>query len=94
MTATAPTPEHAWPIRRRVRRNAKKSFHVRRGCGVGVEPATGGDDADVAVRVMIRFRIVCGFEMGVDRDCCSLFGRVHVEKEDVVAERGARIAGG
>jgi hypothetical protein len=35
VTPTAPTPEHACPIRRRVRRRAKKAFHVSWACAPG-----------------------------------------------------------
>jgi hypothetical protein len=94
VTPTAPTTEHPCPILRRVRRRAKKSFHVSCGCDVGGAPLVTCEDADVAFRTMILLGKVRRVAIELVCDCEALLDRVHVEKEAVAAEMGAMIAGG
>jgi hypothetical protein len=94
VTPTAPTMEHPCPIRRRVRRSAKKSFHVSCGCEIGGPPAAGCEDADDAFRIAILLAKPCRAAAGELCDCEALLGRVHVEKEAVAVEMGAMMAGG
>jgi hypothetical protein len=93
VTAIAPTPEHACPILRRVRRRVKKSFHVRRGCaGRAESPEADCEGAEDAFRTAMVLRK--GVETGEVCGCRSLLGSVHVEKGAVAAERGAMMTGG
>ena len=87
-------PEQAWPILRRVRRSAKKSFHVSAdAAAVGLAPeAEGVVDAFRTVGLLGMAR--CGVKKAVCDGCWSLLGRVHVEKDAAAVEHGARIAGG
>lgn len=101
VTPTAPTPEQAWPILRRVRRRAKKAFHVSWGCAPGELLATGCAGAVDACRAIgLLGNVVREVGIGLLRCCCccccrSLLGRVHVEKEVAAAvDEGARMAGG
>ena len=54
-------------------------------------PVAGCVVADEAFRAM---SLVRNGVVGEARDCCSWHGRVHVENEDVAAEKGAMMAGG
>lgn len=99
VTPTAPTPEQAWPILRRVRRRAKKAFHVSWGCAPGELLATGCAGAVDACRAIgLLGNVMREVRVRLLRCCCccrSLLGRVHVEKEVAAAvDEGARIAGG
>lgn len=94
MTPTAPTTEHPCPILRRVRRSAKKSFHVSWGCDVGGAPAADCDVADDAFRTGGLLRKVRRVANGELCDCEAVLGRIHVENEAVADERGAIMAGG
>lgn len=94
MTPTAPTTEHPCPILRRVRRSAKKSFHVSWGCEGGVAPAADCEVADDAFRTDILLGKARRAPNGELCDCEGLPGRVHVENEAVADEMGAIMAGG
>jgi hypothetical protein len=94
VTATAPITEHPWPIRRRVRRSAKKSFHVSCGGAVGAVPDGGCDEADVAFRTMILLGKEPRMAGKARCGCWSLVFRVHVENEGVALAMGAMIVGG
>jgi hypothetical protein len=96
VTPTAPTPEQACPILRRVRRSAKKAFHVSWGCAPGELLAGGAAGAVDACRTVLNLLgVVRRGEMeGLLRCCWSLLDRMHVENDAVAAEEGASIAGG
>jgi hypothetical protein len=67
------------------------------GCAPGELLATGCAGAVDACRtISLLGNVVRGVVVGLLRGCCwSLFGRVHVEKEDAAAmDEGASIAGG
>jgi hypothetical protein len=91
----APTPEHACPILRRVRRSAKKSFHVSWVCADEAGLAAGCEGDDDALRMAtLAGKAIRGLYSGACAGCGSLVGRVHVEKDAPVAAHGARMAGG
>lgn len=94
MTPTAPTTEQPCPILRRVRRSAKKSFHVSFGCDADGAPPVACEDADVAFRTTNLLRKVRCAAIELGRDIEALLDRVHVEKDAVAAEIGAIMAGG
>jgi hypothetical protein len=93
VTPTAPTIEQPCPILRRVRRSAKKSFHVSFACDTGGTPVAGCDDADDAFRTRALLGKV-RWAIEALRVCDVLLERVHVENEAAAAERGAMMAGG
>jgi hypothetical protein len=93
VTPTAPTMEQPCPIRRRVRRSAKKSFHVSCACDAGEAPAAGCEDADEAFRTR-ALREKVRWAARELRGCDAVLERVHVENEAAAAERGAMMAGG
>ncbi len=79
-------------MRRRVRRRAKKSFHVR---ALELEGALAGEEAVEAWRagnLLGRKRGAVRTGGCVESGCCV--GRVLVEKEEEAMEHGARMAGG
>lgn len=94
MTPTALAPEHACPMRLRVRRSAKKSFHVS-AFEPGVVGAALDGDGDVdALRTAGLWRRKRGCVRAGAWGCWgSLLGRVVVEKAAMVVH-GARIEGG
>jgi hypothetical protein len=93
VTPTAPTTEQPCPILRRVRRSAKKSFHVSCGCDVEGTPVADCEDADVAFRMMTLQGKV-RWVVEELRGCEALLERVHDENEAAALDMGAMIAGG
>lgn len=98
----AEAPEHACPMRRRVRRSAKKSFHVRALEDVG----EAGAEEEGAVEALRREGVLLLLRRGEEMLCrvgkaacagcwASALGRVLVEKEaEAEEELALRMHGG
>ena len=94
VTPTAPTPEHACPMRRRVRRSAKKAFHVSWGWAPGelLAAGAGEDCAVVVVDEVEAWRVPCIMVVRL-----RPLGRVRIHVDDAVVpaiDDGASMAGG